>query len=206
MGSDDAYSFAPAVSAYVDDLTVQTAVDALLDAKPSKIEADQWRDVTAYYDAFAGAQVVRTEWAKALHELWHRIWQELLPSDWVALSPSEQKDDWDWGVDLNALWEYSTLARGFRQRGVVRGPVIFLAVCLDFDTGVQIGLQQLSTTGKPLRSRVGGFEKGTDESLMWSAEGAVPLTSSFELTSLRRQARQALELLTTHESSDADEG
>jgi hypothetical protein len=189
MTSSETYSFPESLVVYISDPKIQTAVDALLASKPNKIDAEVWEDVTSYYNAYVGAQIVRGDWAIALHEIWSRVWADLPGASWAALGVADQAAEWNWSVDLVTLWDYSIFARAFRPLRR-KGLVAFLAVSLSFETGVQVGVQLFDLKGKRLLSALGGYELDEDNDLLFSEERRLSLASELDLSEMQVEARR----------------
>lgn len=110
------------VHAYLNDNAVQTAVDHLIDKKPSYLpEKLVWTEVPDYYRAFLSAQQVRVEFVLMFHELWDVVWKPVIGSspkfsNMIPLIPSELADG-DWiNMSLESIWNvYGCMTQAFRD-------------------------------------------------------------------------------------------
>lgn len=99
-----AFELTPSVRAYLSDPAVRTGVDALLAIKPNALPAGlEWHELRSYFAARTAAEVTKFEYGEMLHDLWSRIWGDVLAASWSPVPFSDLLAD-DQGVTPETCW------------------------------------------------------------------------------------------------------
>jgi len=88
---DRTFELPATVLQYLIDPAVRTGVDALIDIQPGNLPPDlRLSELADYYAARAAAELMRYDWAAALHRLWLLVWEVPLSSSaWRPVSIDE---------------------------------------------------------------------------------------------------------------------
>lgn len=84
------------VKSYLKEKSVRTAVDHLVNIKPSKFPPElDWEEVPNYFEARKAAEIVRYDMASLLHQLWAEIWGHWLDGSpqWIAGSLDDHQEN-----------------------------------------------------------------------------------------------------------------
>lgn len=191
-------SMPASVLSYFTDKPTEMATDLLLAKKRPTIPEDvAWEDLHAFYKAILAAKQIEVEHAIFLNDLWVEICQPM-NAPWVPNEPHQQNGDC--AIDLASIWQESFFTREF-SNGVYSCEILTF---IGKDEGIQIGYG-LWHDGENLLKSTPSPDWETPDDILWSAEGAVPITPVIDLQNLRQLAdegkRFLLDILKNHEDS-----
>lgn len=188
-----AVSFPDSVLAYFKDPQVRAGVDALT-TRSDKLPADlSWSEMPGYYRALGAAQRLVVDHALLLQEIWHAVWDPVIPAGWLELEPDDQVADVSQSPHPKVCWEGGAYFRCY-NRGL---RTIHTGISLN-ESGLYMGFGVFKqrTGSSALRQPIEAFEIDEDNDCFWQEKPlSIPTDGTVAVDQLVAHREQALRVI-----------